>query len=50
MGLAVRSLLYKRPLVSLPAGEHLLQNIKDASLHVIECVFASSSSNRKNQL
>ena len=50
MSWAVRSWLQERSLVGLPAGEHVLQNIQDAGLHVIEFVFASCSSNRENQL
>ena len=34
----------------LPARVHVLQNIQDAGLHVVEFVFASCSSNRQNQL
>ena len=36
--------------MSLPAGKHLLYNLKDAGLHMMEFMFASSSSNRKDHL
>ena len=34
----------------LPARVHVLQDIEDAGLHVVEFMFASCGGNRENQL